>query len=449
MEGISLSEAARAVGGELAGPDNLVQGVSIDSRTIRPGDLFVAVRGPRFDGQDFIDQAIARGASGVIYTGTGRSSDGRTGMIGTPDSLLALQNLARHYRRRFSPRTVCITGTNGKTTVKEMIAAVLSSSYRVLKNQGNLNNLYGLPLSLFKLEPDHEAAVLEVGMSAPGEISQLCRMAEPEIGVITNVGQGHTLQLKSVEAVAQAKGELLEALPESGLAVVNGDDTNVMAQCSRTKARVVTFGQGPQCLYRPDDIILEPEGTSFFVLGHRVSLRQLGLHNVINSLAALAVGRELGVEIAESARELSRLEPVPMRLETIRAGRYTIINDCYNANPPSMRAALETIRSLKSNGRRVAVLGDMLELGDTERQSHFEIGRLAAEVCGLTLAAGTLAEEIWRGVSSAGGAGAYFGDRDALASKLKDILLPGDLVLVKASRGMHFEEIVNSIKELG
>lgn len=449
MEGLSLDEVARAVGGELSGPNNLVQGVSIDSRTVRPGDLFVAIRGPRFDGHSFIDQAIGRGAKGVVYAGSGRPSDGRAGMIGTPDSLLALQDLARHYRRRFSPRMICITGTNGKTTVKEMITVALAPSYRVLKNQGNLNNQYGLPLSLFNLDPDHDAAVLELGMSAPGEIAQLCRMAEPEIGVVTNVGQGHTLQLKSIGAVAQAKGELLEALPQSGLAVVNGDDSKVMAQCARTRARVVTFGQGPQCQYRPDDITLEPEGTSFSVRGHRVSLRQLGLHNVTNSLAALAVARELGVGMAEAARELSRLEPVPMRLEMIRAGPYTIINDCYNANPPSMRAALETMQSLKTTGRKVAVLGDMLELGDTERESHFEIGRLAAEVCSLTLAAGPLAEEIWRGVSSSGGNGAYFCDRGSLAEKLKGILLPGDLILVKASRGMHFEEIVKSIKELG
>jgi UDP-N-acetylmuramoyl-tripeptide--D-alanyl-D-alanine ligase len=369
-------------------------------------------------------------------------------MIRTPDGLAALQELARNHRRRFSPRMVCITGTNGKTTVKEMTAAVLSSSCRVLKNQGNLNNQYGLPLSLFHLGPEHDAAVLELGMSALGEISQLCRMAEPEIGVVTNAGQGHTLQLKDVETVARAKGELLEALPQTGLAVVNGDDPQVMAQCSRTRARVVSFGLNSGCHYRPEGVIQEPGGTAFSVMGQRISLRQLGVHNVVNCLAALAAGRELGVGLEAAARELSRLDPVPMRLEMIRAGSYMVINDCYNANPPSMRAALETVRALGHPGRKVAILGDMLELGETERQEHFEIGRLAGEVCGLTLTAGPLSENLWRGVTSAGGAGTHFDDREALASRLKNLLLPGDLVLVKASRGMHFEDIVNTIKEL-
>lgn len=449
MESMSLSEIARAVGGNFSGRDALVEGVSIDSRSIKPGELFVAIKGPNFDGHGFAGQAIGSGAAGVMASGNiDRKGEKDPGLIKVPDTLRALKELAYFYRKKYQPKMIGITGTNGKTSVKEMTAGILSARYKVLKNQGNLNNQYGIPLSLFRLTGEHQIGVMELGMSALGEIADLCRLVEPEVGIITNVGEGHTLFLNDLPTVGRAKGELLEALPKDGLAVVNGDDTNVMLQTARTRAKIIKFGMGDACHYRAEQINYRPEGTSFIVKGHTVSLRQPGLHNVYNAMAALAVGEALGVDIKSAAEKLAGLEPTPMRLEIIPTGKFTIINDAYNANPQSMRAALKVLGSMDASRRKVAILGEMLELGEIEKLRHHDIGVFAAEQADLVVAVGPLGEHIHLGASGVKKNSRHYQDNAALIAQLGNILEKGDLVLVKASRGRHFEEIVNAIKGL-
>jgi len=449
MESMSLSEIARAVGGNFSGRDGMAEGVSIDSRTIKPGELFVAIKGPRFNGQEFITQAIGSGASGILASGNIKGNGEKNpGLIKVPDTLRALKELAYFYRKKFHPKMIGITGTNGKTSVKEMTAAILSARYNVLKNQGNLNNQYGTPLSLFRLTGDCQVGVMELGMSALGEIADLCRLVEPEIGIITNVGEGHTLYLKDLPTVGRAKGELLEALPKGGLAVVNGDDANVMSQTARTRAKIIKFGLSDDCQYRAQQINYRPDGTTFIVNGQRVIIRQLGRHNVYNALAALAAGEALGVDITGAAEKLAGLEPTPMRLEIIQAGEFTIINDAYNANPQSMRAAIKVLGSLDGSRRKVAILGDMLELGEIEKLRHHDIGAFAAQQADLVVAVGPLAADIHRGAQEVKENSIHFPDNASLIADLGKILRPGDLVLAKASRGMRFEEIVNAIKGL-
>lgn len=447
MESMNLSEIARAVGGELSGRDALAKGVSIDSRTIKPEDLFVAIKGPRFDGHEFAMQAASQGASGVMISESIKL-DADHGSIRVPDTLRALKELAYYYRKKFRPKLIGITGTNGKTTVKDMTAAILSARFKVLKNEGNLNNQYGIPLSLFNLNAEHQVAVMELGMSALGEIADLCRLVEPEIGIVTNVGEGHTQYLKDIETVGEAKGELLESLPGDGWAIVNGDDANVMVQIKRTGARVITYGLSQDCRYEAKGIQFGSDGATFSVNGQPFRIGHLGLHNVYNSLAAIAAGEVLGVGLEEAAARISDLKPTPMRLEIINSSRVTIINDAYNANPPSMRAALKTLDSFIRASRKVAILGDMLELGDRENQWHREIGALAADKADLVIAVGPLAKEIWHGASAEKRTNLYYQDNLSLISDLGSILQKGDVVLVKASRGRHFEEIINAIKGL-
>ena len=449
MVSMSLSEIARAVGGTLSGRDGLAEGVSIDSRTIKPGELFIAIKGPNFDGHGFASQAISSGASGVMVSGNiDRNGETAPGFIKVFDTLRALKELAYFYRKKYHPKMIGITGTNGKTSVKEMTAAILSARYNVLKNQGNLNNQYGIPLSLFNLTGEHQIGVMELGMSALGEIADLCRLVEPEIGMITNVGEGHTLYLKDLPTVGRAKGELLEALSKGGLAVVNGDDANVMSQTARTRAKIIKFGMGNDCHYKAEQINYGPEGTSFKVNGQRVIIRQPGLHNVYNCLAAIAAGEALGVDIKSAAEKLAGLEPTPMRLEIIQSGKFTIINDAYNANPPSMRAAIKVLGSMDASRRKVAILGEMLELGDIEKLRHHDIGAFAAETADLVVAVGPLGNDIYLGASGLKKNSRHYQDNAALIAELDSILKKGDMVLVKASRGGHFEEIVNAIKGL-
>ncbi|MCG2729737.1 MAG: UDP-N-acetylmuramoyl-tripeptide--D-alanyl-D-alanine ligase, partial [Acetobacterium sp.] len=269
-----------------------------------------------------------------------------------------------------------------------------------------------------------------------------------EMGIITNVGEGHTQYLKDIPTVAKAKGELLEALPEGGLAVVNGDDSNVMAQTGRARIKIIKFGMGDDCHYRAEQVNYSQDGTSFKVNGQQIMIRHLGLHNVYNSLAAIAVGEALGVDIKSAAEKLAGLEPTPMRLEVITAGKFTIINDAYNANPPSMRAALKVLGSLNASRRKVAILGDMLELGGIEKLRHHDIGAFAAENADLVVSVGPLGNDIFLGASSLKKNSLYYQDNAALIAELGMILKKGDVVLVKASRGRNFEEIVNAIKGL-
>ena len=448
MRAMKLSEIAAAVRGELRGADGSASGVSIDSRSLTPGDLFVAIRGPRFDGHRFIAAAATAGAAATMATREHAPTAVRDPMILVADTGAALLDLAGYYRRTFAIPVVGLTGTNGKTTTKEMIAAILSMKYTVLKNQGNLNNQYGIPLSLFQLGPQHQAAVLELGMSALGEIRSLCAAALPETGVITNVGEGHTEFLKNIATVGQAKAELFEALPGSGTAITNADDPWAMKALAMTRARRITFGIGAQADVRAEHIKFTISGSSFMVGPQPVTVPMLGGHNVYNALAALAVGDVMGVPRSDAAQALAAMAATPMRLEPVRLEHYFLINDAYNANPASMRAALETLADLDLPGRKVAILGDMLELGEISEKRHWEIGYLAGRRADAVFSAGRSAAKIHQTAEGTGATAAHFDSTEQLIEELPRLLRPQDVILVKASRGMRFELIVNAIKAM-
>jgi len=447
---LKLSEMAALAGGRLSGPDAVATGICIDSRKALPGDLFVAVRGPRFDGHDFIPAAMAAGAVGAM-AGERLAGSQRGALPGSvitvSDTVEALHRFAGQYRSRFQVRMIAITGTNGKTSTKEMIAQVAGASYQVLKNRGNLNNQYGLPLSLAGLGPEHQVAVMELGMSGFGEIAMLGRMARPEIGVITNVAEGHTQFLGDLQGVARAKGELLECLPSEGTAVLNADNEALMRQAGRSRARVVTFGIEKPAEVKGVSVRARPGGMLFELDDMEFELNLPGRHNVYNALAAIAACDRLGIDRREARQRLALMRPVPMRQEIVRLSRCTLINDTYNANPESVKASLEVLGEQAGRGRRVAVLADMLELGDIGPERHREIGRLAAEAAELVVAIGRLAAYIDEGARSAGGEAVHFEDNRLAIPHIIASIRPGDTVLVKGSRGMRLEEVVEAIKE--
>lgn len=448
METTRASAIARAMGGELRGPDRDVSGVTIDSRAVAAGDLFVAIKGPNHDGHRFLAQAMAAGAVAAVVERDRPLGDAAGPLIVVADTAAALRDWARSYRSRFAIPVVAVTGTNGKTTTKEMIAAVLSSRHAVLKNEGNLNNQYGLPLSLFRLSPAHTAAVLELGMSAIGEIAGLCALAQPGIGVVTNVGEGHTQYLKTMANVAAAKAELFAALPADGVAIANADDPWVMKGAAAAAARVVRFGIGDAADVRAEGIRFTSGGSAFTVGDQQFTLPMLGGHNVYNALAAIAVGDALGIARQSAAAALAAMRPAPMRLEPVRLKDFFLINDAYNANPASMRAALETLAGLELPGRKVAILGDMLELGEIAEKRHWEIGYLGGRRADAIFTVGDLSAKIHQTAEGAGAEAVHCRTSQELVARLPELLRPSDVILVKASRGMHFEEIVNAIMRL-
>lgn len=432
------------------GQEAEARGLCLDTRRLEPGDLFVAIKGPRFDGHDFIGQAVAAGAAGAVASEDWAKTSGRVieaGIIAVSNTIVALQRFAENYRAGFNVRMIAITGTNGKTTTKEMIAAAAGGKFNVLKNQGNLNNQYGLPLSLAGLSPEHQVAVMELGMSGFGEISLLCRLARPEIGVITNISEGHTQFLGDVRGVARAKAELLDWLPSDGAAIINADCDALMEQAARSQAKVTTFGIDRPADVKAERIRTRMDGISFAIDGEEFDLKLSGRHNIYNALAAVAACDRLGLTRRDVGRRLADMAAVPMRQEIIRLGGITLINDAYNANPGSVKAALENLADTAGVGRRVAVLADMLELGEIGPQRHREAGELAGRTAELVVAIGELAVYIKEGALSAGAATAHFHNNQEAIPFILGSIRPGDTVLVKGSRGMKLEEVVEAIKE--
>lgn len=426
----------------------MIEGVSTDTRTIRTGQIFFALRGERFDGHDHVGEAFARGASAAVVS---RAVDGVSGTtLLVDDTVNALQSLAGWYRGRFALDVVAVTGTNGKTTTKDMAAAVLSRTRRTLRTEGNLNNHIGVPLTLMDLSAEHEAAVVELGMSNPGEIARLAKIARPDVGVITNVGEAHLASMHDIESIARAKGELLEALPQHGTAVLNRDDDLVMAQAGRTTAQLVTFGLSREADVRAEAIEETPGGVAFDVAGDgRASLSLPGRHNVSNALAAVAVGGVLGVPAEECLEGLRCFRPSALRMSRVEAGTLTILNDAYNSNPGSLGAALATLASQAAGRRAWAALGDMLELGPRSAGAHREAGARAAglgidrlflygrEVAALregAIAAGMPSDTV-----------ELFDSKAALARAIQAGLDGDTVLLVKGSRGMRMEEVVERL----
>lgn len=454
MENVTLRDVARVLeNGRLDVPDAPVTGVRIDSRVDGREDVFFAIRGERLDGHAFVREALGNGALGAVVSDEVPNGTGDAVLIRVDDTTRALQDLAAWYRSRFDLRVIGVTGTNGKTTTKDMTAAVLSSGLSVAKTEGNLNNHIGVPLTLFGLSSRHDAAVIEMGMNHPGEIRRLTEVARPDVGVITNVAEGHLESMETLEAVAEAKGELLEALPADGTAVLNADDPRVMAQATRTDARVTTFGFGSGCDVRAVDVVergcgVENPGTVSFEVdgGGVVELPVPGLHNVSNALAAIAVGDVLGIDREKAIEGLRTFEPSPMRMFVSRVGTWTVLNDAYNSNPGSLAAALDALTAMAAGRPTVAVLGDMLELGSVSREAHAAAGRRAAEA-GVTylFLFGCDVERLREGALEEGfppERARMFEDKAELVRELSGLPMRDAVVLVKGSRGMRMEEVV-------
>jgi UDP-N-acetylmuramoyl-tripeptide--D-alanyl-D-alanine ligase len=434
-------------------------GVSTDSRHITKGNLFVALVGEHFDGHDFLKTAVASGAAGVVIQrdrkGKVNSLPADVTVLRVEDTLKALGDIARYWRMKFKVPVVAITGSSGKTTTKEMVATVLGQTKTVLKNEGNLNNLIGLPLTLFRLHARHEAVVLEMGTNRPGEIRRLTEIAEPDIGIITNVGAAHLEGLKSLEMIREEKGALFNTMAGRGVAVINIDDPNLSAWEERWAGRKITFG-----IRRPADVCAEhithegEKGTIFTLAAGKASreitVATIGNHNIYNALAAAAAARACGIPFDKICRGLMSFRPVPGRMEVhrLKNGAF-IINDAYNANPASVGEALKTLRELKGESRSVVVLGDMLELGDQSERLHEDIGRMIGETgVGKVFLRGQFARAVAQGAMKKGlrGDQIHFDlSPEEITESLRRGLKEGDWVLVKGSRRMKMEEIVQEI----
>ena len=444
---LEIAQIAAMTGGRIFPPAAraAVSGVSTDSRTIRPGDLFVPLRGPSFDGHDFLAEAVHRGAAVCL------SEDVISGfpvpVVGVANTLTALGDLAAGLRRGFAGPLLAVTGSSGKTTTKDMLGAILSQNAPGLMTQGNFNNLIGLPLTLCQLDPEHHWAVLEMGMSARGEITRLAEIAAPTIGIITNIGPAHLEELLTLEGVARAKGELFAALPAGGTAVINADDERVVALPVANGVRRLLYGLSVAATVRGSD--LEPEGNGLSFTLHlpegseRVRLALPGRHNVANALAAAAAAHTLGIAAAVIARGLEKFRPRAGRLEVVElAEEMVLFDDSYNANPLSVKAALRTLAE-SGGGRKLAVLGDMLELGSQAAALHREVGATAAAVDGL-IVLGDFAAELAAGARAAGLAAGNIRlaqDHQEALAFLREWLEPGVRILIKGSRGMRMEKI--------
>ncbi len=459
---LTAAELAATTGGRLVHvSDREVRGGAVDSRLVEPGCLFVALPGERTDGHRFLAQAVADGAAALLVADTPAAGAAvqeilRSGadvtVVAVPDTLLGLHAVAAAWRRRFSPLVVGVTGSIAKTSVKEAVAAVLAESLVTLKSEGNANNEIGLPLTVLRMGPQHEAAVLEMGMYVGGEIAQLAAIARPRIGVVTAVREVHLARIGTIEAVERAKAELIEALPSDGTAVLNADDPRVMGMRRRAPGRVLTYGFATEADVRPSEIEAGGlDGMAFRLItpGGEAPVRTpaLGRHGVHNALAAAAAGLAAGLSLDLVVAGLARGWQAPHRDQVVRAGELTILDDSYNASPSSMLAALELLSTLP--GRHVAVLGEMRELGEAHERGHREVGEAAAGLVAELIVVGEAAGGITAGAARLGPAVVQVPDRESALAALRQRLRPGDTLLVKASRGAELDLIVDELTEAG
>ena len=458
---MTLGEVAALLNAPCEAPQREVLGYSIDSRTLLPGQLFFALRGPRFDGHQFVAQVLERGAAGAVVEQSFRTqatSGLAAALLPVPDTFRALQQLAQAVRRQWGRPLVAVTGSTGKSTVKEMIAAVLGRRREVLKSPGNLNNLYGLPLALLGLEPRHEVAVVELAMSAPGEIARLAQIAQPEVGLVTNVAPVHLEFFDSVNSIARAKRELIDYLSTRGAAttaVLNHDDEWVRRFAEGFPGRVVTFGLGEGAEFRALQVRQgNGLGTEFRVQApgwqEEFHLRLPGRHNVQNAVAALAVANLLEIPVRDMRQALAEFQNLHQRSEILTLGpEITVINDTYNSNPVAMERLLEMLATWPNARRRIVVAGEMLELGPSSPRLHYEVGRKCAESrVDVLIAVQGEARQFIKGAIEGGlfpENARFFPDARGAAEFCRSILKPGDTILVKGSRGVRLETVVECL----
>ena len=461
---LTLAEAAIGAGAVLEAPSSAAnagglraQGYSIDSRTVAPGELFFAVRGERLDGHDFVAAALERGAVAAVVSrervATLPDSALQHPLLICEDPLLALQTLAAHVRRHWGRTLVAITGSAGKTTTKDAVAAALGARFNVLKSLGNLNNGFGLPLQLLRLEPEHDFAVMEMGMNHIGEIAALARIAAPDWGVVTNVGNAHVENFADGQrGIARAKFELVAALPANGVAFLNCDDAYVSQFGRGFLGKAVYFGEGPCADPR---ILGVEEDTQGLQVRYRareqegaLRLQLLGRHNAQNTMAGLAVALEAGVDMDAALAALRGLTAADKRGQVFELAGATVLNDSYNSNPEALRSMIRTLAARPAEGRRILIAGEMLELGQHAEELHTACGKAAADA-GINMVVGVHgnARHLAAAACSGGAACVFLPDAEAAGHWLAENLRPGDVVLVKGSRGVHLERAIDKAKE--
>jgi UDP-N-acetylmuramoyl-tripeptide--D-alanyl-D-alanine ligase len=455
---LTLSKIAQFISaeGEFVSAE-VVRGYSIDSRTVGSGQLFFAVKGERLDGHDFVEQALEKGAAAAVVR---KDQLGRYGsesrLLAVDDTLVALQTLATAVRKLWGKPLIAVTGSAGKTTTKEAIAHVLSRRFRVLKSEGNFNNHFGLPLMLLKLEPEHDVAVIEMGMSHAGEIRALAKIAQPEVGVVTNVAAVHLEFFDSLAGIARAKYELIESLPAGGTAVLNGDDEYVSQFGRDFKGKVVIYGTGANAGVRAERIQSKgASGTEFdVVMGstrEHATLALVGEHNVLNALAAVAVGVERGLKAAEAVGALATLAPADKRGQVLQVGNITVgtitvINDCYNSNPKALEAMVDALAAMAGK-RRIVVAGEMLELGPAGEEMHRRAGQhIADKKIDVLVGVRGLAEVMVDAAKESGIRAEFVAAPEEAGEWLGREARDGDVVLLKASRGVKLEKALEVLK---
>ncbi|MCX5820970.1 MAG: UDP-N-acetylmuramoyl-tripeptide--D-alanyl-D-alanine ligase [Deltaproteobacteria bacterium] len=458
---LSAGEILKATGGAplRGGCGWSCRGVSTDTRTLTAGNLFIALAGENFDGHDCLAKAALQGAAGLLIradaAGKLAAAPEDLPAIGVPDTLRALGDIAHDWRRRFPVPVIAITGSSGKTTTKEMVAAIAARTRNLLRTEGNLNNRIGLPLTLLRLHGKHELAIVEMGTNSPGEIATLAAIAGPDVGLITNIGPAHLEGLGSLRAIREEKGSLFEMMAGRGTAILNHDDPAIALLAGRWRGKRISFGLGPGAQVTAERIEpVGPAGVRFQLvidgIGIPVFLSALGEHNVMNALAAAAAARALGFDRHEIAAGLAAFRPVPGRTEIRRLGNGAfLIIDAYNANPASVREAVKTLQGLRGSGDAIVILGDMLELGEQSEALHKEIGTLLADanIHDLFLR-GSLTEAVAAGAIRRGFPAeriTFFEAPDEVASSLQSRLKKDDWILIKGSRKMKMEAVAERI----
>lgn len=452
---ITYNEVLIATSGKLICGDSTGEfdSISTDSRKINSGDLFIPIAGEKFDGHDFAISALNAGAAAVITHKVIDPIPGKT-IILVKDTLIALREIAAYYRSKFDIPVVAITGSVGKTSTKDMIGSVLKQKYNILKTEGNFNNEIGLPLTVFNLGSSHEAVVLEMGMSGFGEISHLSYIAKPDIAVITNIGISHIEKLGSRQNILKAKLEILENLNDKGLLVLNGDDKLLYGLKDLLKFRVVYYGMEEGMDYQAFNVKNAAENGIYFEItikntDYKIHILSPGVHNVYNALAAIAVGIEQKLPIEMIIQGIGEFTSSKMRMDIITHGEMKVINDTYNASPQSMEAAINVLKDISVHNRKIAILGDMLEMGEWAHKAHFDIGKFAvSRGIDYILTVGENGKVIGDGAIDAGAEVntiISFHNNKEVNDFLDGFVRKGDVILVKGSRGMKMEEIVNHL----
>ncbi len=462
MEPLRVSEILKFCKGVLiqGNPTTTISSISLDSRKLKKNTLFIAIRGERYDGHDFLKEALEKGAKGVVvnssYTptyflpprGGGKRRGGKKSIIQVADTRKALGDIAKGYRRRFKIPLIAITGSDGKTTTKELSAALLSSRFHLIKSPGNFNNEIGVSLTLFKLKKKNDLAIVELGMNKPGEIKRLSEIAKPAMGVITNIGDAHQGFFKSKYGIAQSKAELFESLGKAPV-ILNRDSPYFSFLREKAKGRVISFGIKKKSDFQAKDVVVLASGIEFKVNNLPIRLPLLGYFNVYNVLVAIALAKEFGISDQRIKKALQNFKPLPHHFQLIKLKKFQVIDDTYNANPFAFKKAIEQLRIMKTKGRRVIIAGEMKELGDYSKKAHYSLGRFIAQSkVDLLVTIGELTKEIGKGASQAGfrKENIFHCESNEEVVKSKELFLPDDLILVKGSRAAHLEEVVEKLK---